>query len=138
MPRKGWKRLPGTAERYLSPTGEIVSRRQYDNLRAKELGWESRAQFERRYDDPTYLWAFRRFMRANKMSITQARRADRMGGSMNKMLRAAQATGWGKTKEGRDPRGPMSRLLVEINMRDPTATYAVGDTQAAEAAERNS
>lgn len=128
MPRKGWTKLPGTAERYLSPSGEIVSRRQYDNERAKELGWENRAQFERRYDDPTYLWAWRRYMRENKLSIQAARRADRMGGRLSTELRKAQATGWGKTKEGRDPHGPMAQMLVDIGLRDPTATYPVGDT----------
>ena len=130
MPRKGWQRLPGTAERYLSPEGKIVSRRQYDNLRAREQGWESRSQFENRYKDPTYLWAFRRYQRTHKLSIVAARRADRMGGPLNNMLRDAQRTGWGKTKEGRDPEGPMSQLLIEIDMRDPLATYPVGDTQA--------
>ena len=130
MPRKGWTKLEGTAEQYLSPSGEIVSRRQYDNARARELGWENRSQFERRYQDKTYLWAWRQYRRENNLSIGAARRADRMGGPLNKKLRAAQQTGWGKTAAGRDPRGPMSQLLIEMGMRDPAATYPVGDTQA--------
>lgn len=128
MPRKGWKRLGGTAERYLSPEGEVVSRRQYDNLRAKAAGWDNRSQFERRYDDPTYLWAFQQYRREQKLTIQEARRQDRMGGQMNKKIRAAQVTGWGKTKAGRSATGPMARLLVDMGYRDPTATYAVGDT----------
>jgi hypothetical protein len=128
VPLKGWKRLGGSAERYLSPDGEIVSRRQYDNYRAQLAGWDNRAQFERRYEDTTYLWAFRKYQRENKMTIQQTRRADRMGGTLSKKLRAAQSTGWGKTKAGRSPHGPMSALLIELHLRDPTATYAVGDT----------
>lgn len=131
MPRKGWTKLPGTAERYLSPSGEVVSRRQYDNERAKQLGWENRSQFEARYQDTTYLWALRKYQRENKMSIGQVRRLDRMGGPLSQKLRKAQATGWGKTKEGRSPKGPMSQLLIELGLRDPTATYAVGDTDGA-------
>lgn len=131
MPRKGWTKLAGSAERYLSPSGEVVSRRQYDNARAKEEGWENRSQYERRYEDNTYLWAFRQYQRNNRLNIQQARARDRMGGELNKKLRAAQATGWGKTKAGRDPRGPMSQLLVEMGLRDPSATYAVGDTDGA-------
>jgi hypothetical protein len=130
MPRKGWSRLPGSAERYLSPDGEEVSRRQYDNLRAQEQGWQTRSAYERRYDDPTYLWAWNTWRQENKVQIVEARRLDRMGGQLNKKLRAAQATGWGKTKQGRDPKGPMSQLLIEMGMRDPTATYAVGNTDA--------
>lgn len=51
-----------------------------------------------------------------------------MGKPLNKKLRAAQQTDWGKDKAGRDPRGPMSQLLIDMGLRDPTATYAVGDT----------
>ncbi len=131
MPRKGWTKLAGTAERYLSPSGEVISRRQYDNLRAQAEGWDNRSQYENRYNDSTYLWAFQQYRREQKLSIQQARRSDRMGGAMNKKLRAAQATGWGKTREGRAARGPMARLLVEMGYRDPSATYAVGDTDGA-------
>jgi len=131
VPRKGWTKLQGTAERYLSPSGEVVSRRQYDNLRAQAAGWSNRSQFERRYEDKTYLWAFRQYQREHGMTIRQARSQDRMGGELNKKLRAAQATGWGKTAAGRDPRGPMSQLLIEMGLRDPSATYAVGDTDGA-------
>jgi len=128
VPRKGWTKLAGTSERYVSPDGHEVSRRQYDNERAKEQGWSNRSEYERRYEDKNYLWALRQYQRANKMTISQARAADRLGGDLNKKLRAAKATGWGKTQAGRDPRGPMSKLLVDMGMRDPSATYAVGDT----------
>lgn len=128
MPRQGWTRLGGSSERYLSPDGREVSRRQYDNERAKAEGWDNRSQFERRYDDKTYLWAFNRYRQGQKIQITEARRLDRMGGELNKKLRAAQRTGWGKTQAGRDPRGPMSKLLVDMGLRDPSATYAVGNT----------
>lgn len=131
MPRKGWTKLSGTAERYLSPSGEVVSRRQYDNARAKEQGWNNRSEYERRYEDKTYLWLYRQYQRNNKLTVSQARVEDRMGGKLNKKLRAAQQSGWGKTAAGRDPRGPMSKLLVEAGLRDPSATYAVGDTDGA-------
>jgi len=107
-----------------------VSRRQYDNERAKSEGWENRSKYERRFEDPTYLWAWRQYQRNQKITVTKARQMDRMGGSLNKQLRAAQATGWGKSKAGRDPRGPMSRLLIDMGLRDPSATYAVGNTDA--------
>lgn len=136
MPRAGWTKLSGTAERYLSPSGEVVSRRQYDNARAKAEGWENRSQYERRYEDPTYLWAFRQYQRNRKLTLGQARASDRMGGPLNKKLRAAQSTDWGKTKEGRQPRGPMSTLLVDMGLRDPSATYAVGDTDGAKGGRR--
>lgn len=128
MPRRGWTRLGGSAERYLSPDGREVSRRQYDNERAKDEGWGNRSEYENRFKDPTYLWAWRQYQRNQKISVPEARKRDRMGGDLNKKLREAQRTGWGKTKTGRDPRGPMSKLLVDMGLRDPSATYAVGNT----------
>jgi hypothetical protein len=125
VPRKGWTRLPGSAERFLSPEGEVVSRRQYDNLAAQEAGWRNRAEFERRYDDPTYLWAARKL--ANKQGV-RIQKIDRIGTKDSGELLAAMKTRWGKTPEGRSPRGPMARLLVDLGMRDPSATYAVGNT----------
>lgn len=125
MPRRGWTKLPGSSERYLSPEGEEVSRRQYDNLRAEAEGWGSRSAYERRYEDPTYLWATKRLAQEQGKRASQI---DRMGSEANKKLLKAKRTGWGKSKEGRSPRGPMAKLLVEMGMRDPSATYAVGDT----------
>lgn len=125
MPRKGWKKLPGSAERYLSPEGEIVSRRQYDNTRAEALGWHNRSEFERRYDDPTYYWAARKI--ANKQGV-RIQKIDRMGSKESQVLLKAKRTGWGKTREGRSPKGPMAKMLVDMGLRDPSATYAVGNT----------
>lgn len=128
--RPGWTRVSGTAERFISPEGEEVSRRQYDNLRARELGWQSRSEYERRFEDPTYLWAWNTYRHNQKMTITRARQLDRMGQPLDRELLAAKRTGWGKTKAGRDPNGPMSKLLVDMGIRDPFAEYAVGETDA--------
>ena len=35
-------------------TGEVISRRQYDNVRARAAGWASSSQFQRRNKDPSY------------------------------------------------------------------------------------
>lgn len=124
MPRQGWTRLAGTAERYLSPSGEEVSRRQYDNARFEELGYSSRSEYERRYEDSTYQWAFDEY--ARNYGLLEARGADRAGGELAELLHEAQRTGWGKGDRSAD--GPMAKLLVELGKRDPAATYLVGDT----------
>jgi hypothetical protein len=125
MPRKGWTKLAGSAERYLSPSGEIVSRRQYDNARAEEAGWGNRARFERRYEDSTYLWAARKLANSEGVRI---QKIDRIGTEENKLLLAAMKGKWGTERASRSPRGPMAKLLVQMGLRDPSATYAVGNT----------
>lgn len=47
MPLPGYKFLGGSSRRYVTPTGEIISRRQYDNLRARDAGWRSRSELEK-------------------------------------------------------------------------------------------
>lgn len=125
MPRPGWTKLPGTAEHYRSPSGEIVSRRQYDNARYSDAGWRNRADYERRHDDPTY----RHFQQIAERNLGLSRRdVERPDGEFAKRALAARNVGYGKGRAGRSARGPMARFLVYLGMRDPTATYPVGSS----------
>lgn len=132
MPRKGWTKLPGSSERYVSPEGQVVSRRQYDNKRAQAAGYRNRSEFEARYEDPSYRWAIERIQLQKFGAINEAnrKRIDRIGTQESQMIHKAQETGWGRVdRSDRTPNGPMAQLLVAMGLRDPSATYAVGDTE---------
>ena len=114
-----------TSERYRAPSGEIVSRRQYDNARYTAAGWRNRADFERRHNDPTYSHFIRKIARAQG---TTRRAIDTPTSRDAKLLLKARAVDYGKTRRGRGAKGPMAKVLVAAGMRDPNATYPVGGT----------
>lgn len=53
MPRRkakllpGYKRLPGSARRYRTPDGKTISRRQYENRKARATGYSSWSELQR-------------------------------------------------------------------------------------------
>lgn len=46
-PLRGYKLLPGSARRYQTPSGKTISRREYDNRRARKAGFANRYQVEK-------------------------------------------------------------------------------------------
>lgn len=126
MARAGWERIPGSAERYRNlETGDEVSRRQYDNSKYSDAGWRNRADFERRYSDPTYRWAIERL--ASKAG-KPVRQLDRVGSSAQQQVLRARAVGYGKGRKGRGAKGDMAKLLASMGLRDPGATNRIGGT----------
>src|SRR4051812_29143537 len=113
MAREGWEKLPGSSERYRSPSGEVVSRRQYDNARFADAGWRNRADYERRHDDPTYRHFQDIAMRTKGLS---RRQVDAPDSEFARRALAARAVGYGKGRAGRGARGPMARFLVWLGM----------------------
>ena len=133
MPRPGWTKLPGSSERYRSPSGKIVSRRQYDNARYADAGWRNRADFERRYNDETYRFLVDKIARnASSQGAGQIRdvrhKIDHPGSATSKLILEARRSGYGKGRAGRGKSQAMARLLVLAGLRDPNATYPVGAT----------
>lgn len=123
MAREGWQKLPGSSERYRSPSGEIVSRRQYDNARYDEAGWRNRADYERRHSDPSY----RHFQAIAQRNLGLSRRqVEAPDGEFARRALAARAVNYGKGKRGRGARGPMAKFLVYLGLRDEGADHPVG------------
>lgn len=135
MPREGWTKLsPGelrsagyspTSERYRSPSGEIVSRRQYDNSRYSDTAFHNRSQFERRHADATYSHFIRKIAQAEG---TTRKAIDKPTSSAAQLLQRAKETGYGKQRRGRGKNSPMAKVLVRAGLRDKDATYQVGAT----------
>lgn len=46
MPLRGYKPLGGTSRQYRTPSGKVISRREYDNRRAKAAGFRNRYELE--------------------------------------------------------------------------------------------
>lgn len=44
---RGYSPLGGSSRRYRTPSGQIISRREYDNRRAKAVGFRNRYELER-------------------------------------------------------------------------------------------
>lgn len=123
MARQGWEKLPGSSERYRSPSGEIVSRRQYDNARYTDTGWRNRADYERRHSDPTYRHFQQIAMR--QLGLTR-RQVESPDSEFAKRILKARAVDYGKGRRGRGAKGPMAKFLVWLKMRDPGADFPVG------------
>lgn len=122
MAREGWTKLPGSAERYRSPSGDVVSRRQYDNARFEGTPFQTRAQFERRHNDATYTHFIRELADQEGKTRKQVDRVEHRDAQL--VFRAARAKRAGNMR----PSGPLAKLLTRLGMRDPNATYNVGET----------
>ena len=48
MPLRGYRSIKGdSARRYITPSGKVISRREYDNRRARQAGFTNRYQLEK-------------------------------------------------------------------------------------------
>lgn len=118
MPLPGYTRLPGKANRYQAPSGETISRRQYENLRFQKEGWKSWSEYQRTAKTKEY----RRFV-GNAKDENIERNPKAPGSEFNQRYLAARDSGWSK-----DPDGDFADFLVWLGVRRPDATHDVGDT----------
>lgn len=138
----GYTRLPGSARRYRTPRGEVISRRQYDNLRARQAGFESRSEIERfRQSSAGRRWRFKLrshdpSARGDWQTMHAAYEVERRRQRLPTHLTTDR---WGKpveyTRDEDDPElvaagGPLDELLVALGHRDPGASWNVGETNA--------
>ena len=119
-----WIKLPGKAERY-KRAGKTISRRQYENLKARAVGFKSVSEFQRmaRTDD---------FLRFRGIAAFNAKRGPRRyagltSGFTQRMLKVKRSRE-GERKDLYDPDGPLADLLVYLGLRKPDAEWNVGDT----------
>ena len=142
MPLPGYRYLgKDRGERYLTPEGQEISKRQYRNLVLKrEIGI---TLSEREYE--TQKWAGKR---SSKAAVRQKQRGSAIRDYASQRgipeeEAAKEASRWDSAfsraesevvsmrkrgEEDRTPDGPLSRFLVSLGRRRPDATYDVGDT----------
>lgn len=121
--RQGSGRRGRPVERFISPDGREVSRRAYDNARARAAGFKNMSEYERIAASPK----FRNFARRYRDNKHPDRRIDAVTGVGSRFTRM-YVKGPLRAPRGRSPRGPMARFLVFIGQREPNAQYPVGGT----------
>lgn len=140
MPLRGYKPLGGPKRNYRTPSGEVISRAKYDNIRAQRAGFKNRYEL-RTYKDsltksdwrnmlydirqktgraPTYQdYADIREVRQRRAKLKRSRTYKRQGVT-------------GKDLDNKDkqlvaPDGPLARILDRSGRR-PISGRPVGDS----------
>lgn len=120
----------------LTPTGQVISRRQYENLRISSVrkttpeifGWDSWSQFQRSRKSPIYQYDLDLALKAHpELTRKDIRRID---SEFNQLY--SQARPWWsqrRSPEYRDPDGPVSKFLIYLGLRNEDDTHDVGETQ---------
>jgi hypothetical protein len=117
-----YKRIPGTSQRYadLENPGRTISRRQYENIRARALGFRSYSEIQtlyKIYNSPEgKRWAN---VAAKNLNIS---RKQLLSSSVSKQLLKAHSSGYSK-----EAHGSFAQFLEDIGLRDKNAGWPVSD-----------
>lgn len=140
----GWRRLSPSenrargfnrrAERYLAPDGRDVSRRQAENVIARQAGWDSWSEYQRAAQTRTY----RKQLEVGVEGLGLPDRPSsyrRLAGPRSRISQAYKRFMDEGSMEGRwseshstAPGSPWAQMLEAEGVRDENATYEVGDT----------
>ena len=109
---------------------QSLSRRQYDNLRYVDLGWKSRDDFERRFDEGHRDMAgYRRWRDAAIANgVATPNEIDRPGSEFNRRFLRARAHNFDRGRAGKRPGSAFAQFLVYVGLRDDRADFDVGGT----------
>lgn len=120
MASKGYTRIPGKANRYRTPEGTTISRRQYENLRYRKAGWRSWSDYQRTAKTDEY----RRWAKAaaDEQNVS-ARKLKSADSHFNQLYLNARNSGFSTEVEG-----DFADFLSYTGLRRPDADYDVGDT----------
>ena len=138
MAKGGWVRVPGTAGRYRPPQalrakfkreGKLragtVSRRTYENERVQKVGWRNWSDYQRARKSDDY----NRLVNRAIVERGETRRDIGPESEFSQLYLEMEADQ--EVRQGdRDlsPEGPLAQMLIYVGLRDPEATYDVGDT----------
>jgi len=123
---EGWRKLPGKAERFINPSGTVVSRRQYENERAKRAGWKNWSDYQRTRKSESFNNRLKQAV-ANDAPITR-RDVGVEGDFSRAYVDVRNACADNDVVELRDPNGALADFLVLIGYRDADDWWDVGDT----------
>lgn len=122
----------------MSPGGDVIPRRQYENLRIanarnlypEAMGWRSWSHFQSARKSPLYQYDMDKALRANpEIERKQMRQID---SRFNRLFTRAMPHWKRRTSpEYRDPDGPVARFLVYLGFRSEGDSHDVGETQPA-------
>lgn len=139
--RPGLAKDPRTRQFRDTKTGEIMSRRQAENVRiAKDAGWESWSQWQRttsptaRETKESRRWANFADSAVHDNKYDTRAEARKPNSKLNQAWNAWRETGYARGKRGdsSDPRNapgsPYAKALEASGKRTANAQYAVGDS----------
>lgn len=126
---KGYRFLGKPSERYLTPDGREISRRQYENEKKALMGWRNWYDYQYTVTSDK---RYRHFLTTTSGTDFSKRKSLKKANSdFNALyLKARKETQgkFGAHKKGRDPKGAFAQLLIATGLRDSRATYDVGET----------
>lgn len=116
-----YRPLGGSSRRYVDvDTGEIISRRQYENERARNEGFSSWSEYQGLARDQTYRRWLSLYADEHGVSENEARK---ITSDFNRSYTRAAGDGW-----SRDAQGSFADFLVDIGEREAEWEWDVGDT----------
>lgn len=135
----GYKALGGSARKYRTPSGETISRREYENRRLQGYGWKSWGEYQKAKRSDDWLRLEGIYTRAREikrstigptsefalksLATMRARDKVRNATSKKKIMQAED--------ELYDAEGPLADWLVYVGVRQPEDYWDVGDTPGA-------
>lgn len=136
MALKGYKRVTGSARRYLTPSGKEISRYEYDSIRAREAGFKNRGELERFRTGKGAAWEFRLLGAGKRGDWTALGNASQVEKRRARLPKHATPDGMTYRDDSDDPDlvsadGPLADLLVALGYRDAEDYWNVGETNGA-------
>jgi hypothetical protein len=117
--RTGKPRRPNIV--YRMPTGEIISRRQYENRRlAASTGFTSWSEYQRLAAESRYQYMADKAVELRGLS---RRQVTGPASEFTELYREAKASGWDK-----DASGPYAEMLAYVGLRPQSADWDVGQS----------
>lgn len=137
MALRGYRPLGGSSRRYITPTGETISRREYDNRRAQAAGFKNRyevEQFRTRVIGRSNWssWQYDVRQRTGRLPNWDLYADVREVRDRRRELRAQYPNLSGRDLDNKDaalvaPDGPLARIL-DASGRRPISGRPVGDS----------
>lgn len=109
--------------------GGELTRREYEKLRYRAAGWQSKSEYERaihgNLKGSHEARAFRRFasMYADEHNVSEAKTRGPFSDFSQAFVKAYR-----NNFKDMSPDSPFAKFLVVVGVRDPMATYDVGET----------
>lgn len=116
----------------LTPSGKVIPRRQYENLRIaaqpEAFGWRSWSQFQAARNSPIYQYDFALALKNHPDVTPKSMRA--IDSDFNRLFSGASPY-WSqrRSKKYRDPNGPVANFLIYLGLRTEGDSHDVGATQ---------
>lgn len=140
---EGYEPIPGSARKYRTPTGEIISRYEYDSRRLRQAGWRNRGELERARTSGDWQKALKLLRKTEgDEAVAGSAFAVAVGSSARDAYdveRRRRALGkdvlGNRIPDSADPElvspdGPLARILARMGRRDLDDRWPVGDTPA--------